>query len=177
MAPFVTGEPPPESVRPSADHWANRTRFLLFTSLWTIVFSIAYLVGMSLISDSTRTALIGCEGFLQARSNFLFSIASHVIWMFLTWLFWLAGAAAITSALGGGLNCNALPEGFGHCYQLCVLLLSASHTATMLTLRCSNSAEGFAWLNWIIATLFLAYLLFVGWRSARSGNGFGAPLV
>lgn len=26
--------------------------------------------------------------------------------LFLTWIFWVAGAAAITATLGGGLNCS-----------------------------------------------------------------------
>jgi len=27
-----------------------------------------------------------------------------------TWIFWTAGAASITSALGGGLNCRFVPQ-------------------------------------------------------------------
>lgn len=68
----------------------------------------------------------------------------------------LAGAAAITNTLGGGLNCDVYPG--AHCNQL-------------------NAAEAFAWINWILATFAFAVILFVGARSARSGNGFGTALI
>ncbi|GAA5821088.1 hypothetical protein JCM3770_000085, partial [Rhodotorula araucariae] len=68
----------------------DRVRFLLFTGLWTFVFSIFYLVG-----------------FLKATASFLFSIASHAVWLFVTWVFWLAGTAALTASLNGSLDCGS----------------------------------------------------------------------
>ncbi|GJN89879.1 hypothetical protein Rhopal_002868-T1 [Rhodotorula paludigena] len=117
----------------------DRTRFLLFTGLWTFVFTFVYIFG-----------------FLKASTSFLFSIASHAVWLFVTWVFWLAGAAAITASLDGGLSCGDWP--FANCNQL-------------------NALEAFAWISWIIITIMLAFVLFAGARSARSGSGFGGPMV
>ncbi|GAA5861076.1 hypothetical protein JCM3774_002184 [Rhodotorula dairenensis] len=117
----------------------DRTRFLLFTGLWTFVFSIVYLAG-----------------FLTAATNFLFSIASHVVWLFVTWVFWLAGTAALTSSLGGSLDCNVYLG--PHCGQL-------------------NALEAFGWICWVIVTFMLAFAVWIGARSARGGNGFGGAVV
>jgi len=117
----------------------DRERFLLFTSLWTILFSIFYIVG-----------------FLKASGSFLLSIASHGIWLFITWVVLLAGAAAITDTLGGSATCGRF--GLPHCHQL---------TAT----------EAFAWINWILLTFAFFIVVFTGARSMRSGDGFGGPLV
>ncbi|BGO90581.1 hypothetical protein NBRC10512_005301 [Rhodotorula toruloides] len=117
----------------------DRVRFLLFVGLWSFLFSFFYLAG-----------------FLTAATSFLFSIASHAVWIGITWVFWLAGAAAITDTLGGGLDCGNFH--LAHCHQL-------------------NAVEAFGWINWILITFLLAFVLFAGARSARSGNGFGGPLT
>ncbi|KAM0788944.1 hypothetical protein ACM66B_003019 [Microbotryomycetes sp. NB124-2] len=117
----------------------DRVRFLLFTSIWTLFFAIAYLAG-----------------FMTSPGSFLFSIASHAVWLTLTWIFWLAGAAAITQALGGGLDCGDVS--IGSCNQL-------------------NSALAFGWINWILITFAFAIILLVGARSARRGDGFGSGLT
>jgi len=117
----------------------DRERFLLFASLWTLLFSILYIVG-----------------FLRASGSFLFSIASHGVWLFLTWVFWLAGAAAITDSLDGGLDCGTF--NFSHCNQL-------------------NASEAFAWLSFVTVTFAFVFVVFLGVRSARTGNGFGGPLI
>ncbi|GAA5848838.1 hypothetical protein JCM9279_002960 [Rhodotorula babjevae] len=117
----------------------DRVRFLLFTGLWTFFFSIFYLVG-----------------FLKATTSFLFSIASHVAWLFITWVFWLAGTAAFAASLGGSLDCGNYDA--PHCHTL-------------------NALEAFGWINFVIITLMFAYALFAGARSARSGNGFGGAMV
>ncbi|SCZ99093.1 BZ3500_MvSof-1268-A1-R1_Chr7-1g09390 [Microbotryum saponariae] len=114
------------------------TRFLLFTSLWTLFFGIAYIVGV-----------------VRSSSSFLFSIASHGAWLALTWLFWLAGSAAVTDGFRKLGDCGA--RRLGHCGQL-------------------QSAEAFGWINWILSTIALAAIVVVGARSARSGNGFGGAL-
>ncbi|GAA5891667.1 hypothetical protein JCM5296_005504 [Sporobolomyces johnsonii] len=117
----------------------DRVRFLLFCGLWTFVFSFVYIVG-----------------FFQAASSFAFSIASHAVWIFVTWVFWLAGAAALTNSLGGGLDCGEFKG--AHCNQL-------------------NNAEAWAWISWITTTFLLAVVLMLGGRSARGGNGFGGAMV
>jgi hypothetical protein len=49
--------------------------------------------------------------------------------LLLTWIFWTGGAAALTAALGGGLDCNNAP--FAYCGQL-------------------NALEAFAWMEWCV---------------------------
>ncbi|GAA5870234.1 hypothetical protein JCM8547_006922 [Rhodosporidiobolus lusitaniae] len=88
---------------------------------------------------------------MKATTSFAFSIASHAVWIFITWVFWLAGAASITAALGS------------HWHR--------GHGDTLYAL------EAFAWINWIIITLMLIGVIMAGLRSARSGNGFGGALV
>lgn len=44
--------------------------------------------------------------FQSADGSVLTSIASHAGFLLLTWIFWTAGAASITAALGGGHNCS-----------------------------------------------------------------------
>ncbi|KAI0756153.1 hypothetical protein C8Q80DRAFT_1091589 [Daedaleopsis nitida] len=117
----------------------DRARFLLFTSCWTIFFSLFYL------------AL-----FLHSPTGgFMTSVASHAIFLVLTWILWTAGAAAITAALGGGLNCS---DAHQYCGQL-------------------NALEAFAWIVWIFVTFALIVVLFRGISASRRGDGYRGSLV
>ncbi|KAI0673934.1 hypothetical protein C8Q78DRAFT_661244 [Trametes maxima] len=117
----------------------DRTRFLLFTSCWTIFFSLFYF------------AL-----FLHSPSGgIMTSIVSHAAFLIITWIFWTAGAAAITAALGGGLNCDAH---FTYCGQL-------------------NALEGFSWVVWIFVTFALLVVFLRGIAASRRGDGFRGGLV
>ncbi|KAH9885420.1 hypothetical protein C8Q73DRAFT_740899 [Cubamyces lactineus] len=116
----------------------DRTRYLLFTSCWTIFFSLFYF------------AL-----FLHSPSGIMTSVLSHAVFLFLTWVFWTAGAASITAALGGGLNCS---QHFVYCGQL-------------------NALEGFAWVVWIFVTFALLTVIFRGIAASRRGDGFRGGLV
>ncbi|KAI0066716.1 hypothetical protein BV25DRAFT_1820775 [Artomyces pyxidatus] len=69
----------------------DRTHFILFTSSWTILFSI--LIGILFWS-------------FRSSGSIITSVASHSIVLFLTWVWWTAAAASITAALGGGHNCS-----------------------------------------------------------------------
>jgi len=79
---------------------SDTSRFLLFTSIWTLLFSAIFSVLFWTTSPSALT-----------------SVASHGIFLFFTWVFWTAGAAAITAQLGGGLNCST-QDTFIYCGQL-----------------------------------------------------------
>jgi hypothetical protein len=115
-----------------------QVRYLLFMSIWTIVFGTVYLVGFLMAASSI---------FVSVASHFFLCVLSHstchlnrstvffpnhifmrnVIYsLFLTWILWLAAAAAITQTLGGALNCHVQTY-FVYCRQL-------------------NALEGFAWL-------------------------------
>ncbi|BGP54705.1 hypothetical protein JCM8202_003212 [Rhodotorula sphaerocarpa] len=116
-----------------------RIRFLLFVGLWTFIFSLVYIVG-----------------FLVAASSFIFSIASHVVFLFITWVFWLSGTAAFASSLGGSLDCSYYTGPY--CTQ-------------------QNALEAFGWICFILTTFMLVGAIMVGAKSARSGNGFGGSLI
>jgi len=118
----------------------TRVRFVLFTSVWTIVLSLAY---------SFVFQLWMYEPFAGTLSHFIF--------LMLTWIFWLAAAAAITTDLGGTLDCSTQSY-FDYCGQL-------------------NAMLGFAWLIWILVTLALILVLLCGIRSARRGDGYAGSLV
>ncbi|KAI6012696.1 hypothetical protein F5J12DRAFT_819808 [Pisolithus orientalis] len=77
----------------------DRTRFILFASIWTTVLSSCYLLL-----------------FFTSQSSVLSSVLSLMIFLVLTWIFWTAGAASITASLGGGLNCSNTV--FVYCGQL-----------------------------------------------------------
>ncbi|KAH0837826.1 hypothetical protein J3R83DRAFT_6034 [Lanmaoa asiatica] len=66
----------------------DRTAFLLFASIWTIVLSALYTFFFFTLPDSMMN-----------------SVGSHIGFLLITWIFWTAGAASITAVLGGGLNC------------------------------------------------------------------------
>ncbi|EIW63824.1 uncharacterized protein TRAVEDRAFT_157574 [Trametes versicolor FP-101664 SS1] len=117
----------------------DRTRYLLFTSCWTIFFSLFY---FALFLHSPTGGIMT-------------SVLSHAVFLFLTWVLWTAGAAAITAALGGGLNCSAH---FTYCGQL-------------------NALEGFAWVVWIFVTFALLVVFFRGISASRRGDGYRGSLI
>ncbi|EMD32592.1 hypothetical protein CERSUDRAFT_143611 [Gelatoporia subvermispora B] len=119
----------------------DRARFLLFTACWTVFFSIFYL---ALFFHSA------------SGGSILTSVLSHGVFLFLTWVFWTAGAAAITNALGGGLNCSH--TGILYCGQL-------------------NALEAFAWIEFALITLTLFVVLLRGFSATRRGDGLRGQLI
>ncbi|CAA7270866.1 unnamed protein product [Cyclocybe aegerita] len=84
-----------------------RVTYTLFVSVWTIVLSSAFL-GL----------------FLVRAGNVLVSVMGHFVFLFVTWILWLAASAALTDTLGGTINC-ATQSVFVHCGQLNALLVFA----------------------------------------------------
>ncbi|KAI9569420.1 hypothetical protein HD554DRAFT_520455 [Boletus coccyginus] len=118
----------------------DRTAFLLFASIWTIALSATYMFFFFTMPD-----------------NVINSVGSHICFLLLTWIFWTAGAASITSTLGGGLNCvNEFV--FVYCGQL-------------------NALEAFAWIIWIVVTFAVVIVAIRGVIAARRGDGMKGPLV
>jgi hypothetical protein len=110
-----------------SDETTGAVRFLVFVGWWTFLFSIAYL------------AL-----FLTGVGGVFTSIAGHGIWIFLTWLFMLAGAGAITASI----NDDGDPY----------------HSSR-------RALAGFSWIAWIQLTLMLALVGFIGGKAFRGGRG------
>lgn len=115
----------------------DRVHFLLFCSIWTTFLSPIFPVLLIL-----------------EWAQFMAGIAAHVIFLFLSWVFWLSGAAAITQSLGGGLNCNL---GFVYCSQL-------------------NALEAFAWIEWVVLTLGFVYVMVIAVRANQRGEGYNGAL-
>ncbi|KAG2126893.1 uncharacterized protein EDB93DRAFT_1096847 [Suillus bovinus] len=103
----------------------DRTRFLLFTSAWTIVFSSLYMLFFFCLPGSV-----------------LGSVASHIFFLFLTFVFWTAGATSITILLGEELNRNTQ----GHILYLDQL----------------NALQGFSWVTEALVTFALVAVLICG---------------
>ncbi|KAI0066595.1 hypothetical protein BV25DRAFT_1912653 [Artomyces pyxidatus] len=116
----------------------DRVRFLLFCSVWTILLSPLFLTS-----------------FLTSPGSILSSVAAHGIFLFMTWVFWLSGAAALSESLGGRLNCS---HHFVYCGQL-------------------NALEAFAWIEWVILTFAFVVVVLMGSRAMRRGDGYRGPLV
>jgi len=116
----------------------DRVRFLLFCSIWTTFISPFFPVLLLL-------------GGLEVFS----SVAAHLVFLFITWVFWLSGAAAITQTLGGRLDCS---RHFVYCGQL-------------------NAIEAFAWIEWVFLTLGFIFAIVVAVRAGQRGEGYRGSVV
>lgn len=114
----------------------DRVHFLLFCSVWTTLLSPIF------------PALL-----LLGFAEFLTGIAAHAIFLFLSWVFWLSGAAAITASLDGVSTCR--------------LFLFCSHLSAL---------EAFAWIEWIVLTFGLGCIIVIALRSTHRGQGLNGPL-
>ncbi|KAI0275445.1 hypothetical protein BC834DRAFT_921408 [Gloeopeniophorella convolvens] len=121
---------------------SDRSAFLLFASAWTIL--VTLILGLLFLHAP------------GAGGSALSGVGAHAVILGLTWIFWTAGAASITAALGGGLKCGHTD--FPYCGQL-------------------NALEAFAWIEWILTTLALVAVLLLGARAFRRGDGYRGKLV
>ncbi|WWD18365.1 hypothetical protein CI109_102815 [Kwoniella shandongensis] len=122
-----------------SNSYRDRIKFLVFVSWWTFVFSAGYIVAFFLAYDS-----------------FISSIASHLGWVALTWIFWLAGASSFTAANGGGHACNN--SSITYCNQL-------------------EATEAFAWIEWILITLMFISMLWIAGQALRRGDRLSGSLA
>ncbi|EOR00669.1 hypothetical protein E3P92_03073 [Wallemia ichthyophaga] len=114
---------------------SNTVRYILFCSLWTIVTASAYLVGFLAVP--------------MGSGGVLLSVASHLIWVVLTFCIWLAGAAAITAELGGGVSCKFAD--YTYCHHL-------------------NAILGLTWIDTVLIFLAMIVIIVISVRS-RSSSG------
>ncbi|QRV83444.1 membrane-associating domain protein [Ceratobasidium sp. AG-Ba] len=119
----------------------DRTRLLTFTSWWTVLFC-AILLFL----------------FMRTPSGAVASVLVHLVFLGITWILWTAGAASITAALGGGINCSRVEREVTYCNQL-------------------NALEGFAWVEWILCTFAIFVVIVCAIRSMRRGDGARGSLV
>jgi hypothetical protein len=99
----------------------DRVRFLLFCSVWSTFLSpilpVLVLLEWAQFMAGLAAHVILCAIFISLRSVLPSILISGSI--FLSWVFWLSGAAAITESLGGGLNCEYVARTY--IYTLSVL--------------------------------------------------------
>ncbi|KAG8683747.1 hypothetical protein FRC09_015876 [Ceratobasidium sp. 395] len=120
----------------------DRVRLLTFTSWWTVLFC-AILLAIFMRSPTGSIAT---------------SVLAHLVFLGITWVLWTAGAASITAALGGGINCSRVQEQVVYCNQL-------------------NALEGFAWVEWILTTFAIFVVIICAVRSMRRGDGARGSLI
>ena len=96
-------------------------------SLRFCVFGALHLYGWKLDHWHCFSLFVVCLIALRYRTP-----SSHIdcFSLFVTWVFWLAAAAALTQSLGGALDCHTQTE-FVYCGHL-------------------NALSGFAWLIWFV---------------------------
>ncbi|VDC06707.1 unnamed protein product [Peniophora sp. CBMAI 1063] len=119
---------------------SSRLNFLLFTSIWTLLLAPAF-VGL----------------FFRAPGHIASSVGAHWLFLILTWIFWLAAAAALSDALDGWFVGGCSAYIFGHCGTL-------------------RAAEAFAWIIFIIMTFALFAVSFLGVHHIRGGRGYREPM-
>lgn len=72
------------------------------------------------------------------------------------WLFWLAGIASYTAALGGGKRCGR--DDIVYCNQLV-------------------AAEAFGWIEWILFSVAFIVIILLGGNAIRRGDSLSGGLV
>ncbi|WVR06244.1 hypothetical protein IAU60_003274 [Kwoniella sp. DSM 27419] len=117
----------------------DRLKFLVFVSWWTVFFSAAYIAA-----------------FFVAFLSFIASIASHLAWLTLTWIFWLAAIASYTAALGGGQRCGS--SDLTYCSQLV-------------------AAEAFGWIEWILISIMFIFIILISVGAIRRGDRLSGELA
>ncbi|WFC96485.1 hypothetical protein MBRA1_003143 [Malassezia brasiliensis] len=120
--------------QPSSKLVRDSTRFMVFAGWWGFLFSLVY-IGL----------------FLSGIGGFLSSIASHAVFIFLTWVFWLAGSAALSTKVGSA-DCSADDNGIPDCSAL-------------------RAICAFGWIGWIELTCMLGVICYLAYKAFSGGRG------
>ncbi|CCV00683.1 unnamed protein product [Malassezia sympodialis ATCC 42132] len=115
----------------------DTTRFMVFTGWWSVLFGAIFL------------AL-----FVTGIGGVLSSIASHGIFVLITWIFWLCGSAALSNAVGNA-KCVSDENADGFIRDCDAL----------------KAIVAFGWIGWVELTLLLGVILFLGMKAFRGGRG------
>jgi hypothetical protein len=114
------------------------TRFLLFTSTWTIIISIHRMFFFCAAADSvfgsTVSHIFLYVDLLWSELNLLTGQLAMCS-LCLTWVFWTAGAASITATLGGQLNRKLVHFPITH-RSPCIFLVRKAFPCIAVNLSC-----------------------------------------
>ncbi|WFD25020.1 hypothetical protein MEQU1_003730 [Malassezia equina] len=113
----------------------DSARFMVFTGWWSVLFGVIFLVL-----------------FITGIGGVFSSIASHGVFILLTWIFWLCGTAALSNAVGNK-QCVDSGENF---IRDCDAL---------------KAIVAFGWIGWVELTLLLGVILYLGMKAFRGGRG------
>jgi hypothetical protein len=88
----------------------DRTRFVLFASVWTLFFAALYMTVFQFSSRDRAFTSVLSYGILYVYrtmlSNMTLTERHRDRSFLLTWIIWTAAASSVTVMLGGGLNCG-----------------------------------------------------------------------
>ncbi|WFD21157.1 hypothetical protein MCAP1_003416 [Malassezia caprae] len=115
----------------------DSARFMVFTGWWSVLLGAVFL------------AL-----FVTGIGGVFSSIASHGIFILLTWIFWLCGSAALSNAVGNSQCTN--DENADNFIRDCDAL---------------KAIVAFGWIGWVELTLLLGVILFLAAKAFRGGRG------
>ncbi|GAC93488.1 hypothetical protein PHSY_001053 [Pseudozyma hubeiensis SY62] len=124
--------------------------------LFVFVSFIVAVIASTLVADYNSHNNAPTMGINNATRFLLF--AGHGVAIFLTWIFYLAGAAALTDRTGGSFNCADKGYPFPYCNSTKALM-------------------AFAWIGWIILTLMLAGVAAIGAGAFRGGRSVKESLA
>jgi len=155
----------------------DRVRFVLFASVWSITLCTLYMV-LFLIAATRKLASVASHValsvFFPVYAVPLLTLRQISCSLSITWIFWVAGAAAMTTALGGMLNCNT-DTFFVYCGHLNAILVFS--WIIWLALLCYPSTAEAEFCHRILVTLTLIGTLLCGIQAAKRGDGFFGSLV
>ncbi|KAH9824935.1 hypothetical protein DFH28DRAFT_942277 [Melampsora americana] len=129
-----------------SDDIRDRLKFLLFTSIWSLSLTSLYLYGSFKLS-----------------SSIFFSLISHSIFLFISWIFWFSASISISHSLNG-LSCGDL------------FLIDSRINVGIRYCDSLKAIEAFAWIQWITLTLVLGYIGWIGSKALKSGTGLKTPM-
>jgi len=116
----------------------------------SITGSVRYLVFVGWFDFLFSSVYLGL--FLTGTGGALTSIAGHGVFLFFAWLFQLAGAGAISAAIGSGCA-----DKYAYCSSL-------------------KALEAFSWMAWILLTFMLGVVMVIGGTAFRGGKGIKGEL-
>lgn len=124
----------------------DSSRFMVFTGWWSFLFG-AIFVRIPRLTIQLALFVTGIGGVFS-------SIASHGIFILITWIFWLCGSAALSNAVGNAQCTN--DEQADNFIRDCDAL---------------KAIVAFGWIGWVELTLLLGVILFLGAKAFRGGRG------
>lgn len=153
-----------------SDSVSTRVAFLLFCGLWSAPARrphVSWLLTRPCLASPTAFlfSIVFIVGALFAAGNIAFSIVAHLVWLGLTFIFFLSGSAALTSIVRhhhwNHQSRLQILEGWFH------LLFWASRAFADLAWLLA----GFAWTETILVFIAIFFVLAIGTKRGEGIRG------